>query len=138
MGHYTTRSNNKQTTTKHIGCTWHINLSEPISKNPSKHIYIITFHDSHSHDLNPTLIKFGDDKRLPIEIIKEIEFLTIQCKMGATAQKQYLKAKFSGQMIYNSDLYYTIQQFQLQKKDDSNDAAKLYAKLLEFSQNNLM
>ena len=137
-GHYTTRSKDKQTTTKHIGCTWHINLSEPVSKNPSKHVYITTFHDSHSHNLNPTLVKFGDDKCLPVEIIKEIEFLTINCKMGATAQKQYLEAKFPGQMIYNSDLYRAIQQFRPQKKDDSNDAAKLYAKLLESSQNNPM
>src|SRR2546423_1280589 len=137
-GHYTTKSNGKQTTTKHIGCTWHINLSELTSKNPLKHIYITTFHDTHSHNLSPNIIQFGDNKRLPIEIIKEIEFLTIKCKMGAAAQRQYLEARFFGQEIYDDDLYRTIQHFRPQNKNESNDAAKLYARLLESSQDNPM
>src|SRR5271154_1880312 len=137
QGDYITRSNSTQkTTTKRIGCTWHINLSEPQTKNPSKYVYITTIHNIHSHDLNPDIIKFGDNKCIPAEIIKEIEFLTIQCKMGATIQRQYLKARFPGQLIYNNDLYQAIQHFRPQTKNDSNDAAKLYAKLLESSQNN--
>jgi len=84
QGSYSTKSSGKQTTTKRIGCTWHINLSEPSINNPSKHIYLITFYDTHSHDLDPNIVKFGDNKRLPPEIMKEIEFLTISCKMGAT------------------------------------------------------
>ena len=39
-------------------------------------------------------------------------------------------------MIYDDDLYHAIQHFRPQRKNDSNDAAKLYARLLEFSQNN--
>ncbi|CAG8530461.1 3019_t:CDS:2 [Diversispora eburnea] len=57
-------------------------------------------------------------KNLSSEILREIEVLTIQ--------RQYLKARFLGQIIYNED------------KNDSNDAAKLYTKLLENSQNNPM
>ncbi|RHZ50854.1 hypothetical protein Glove_490g66 [Diversispora epigaea] len=54
QGTYIAKSNEKQTTTKRIGCTWYINLSEPQSKNPFKHVYVTTFHDTHSHILNPT------------------------------------------------------------------------------------
>ncbi|CAB4422273.1 unnamed protein product [Rhizophagus irregularis] len=117
-------------------CTWHINLSEPFSNNPSKHVYITTFNNTHSHNLNPDIIQFGNNKQIPSEIMKEIEFFTVQCKMGATSQRQYLEAKFPGQLIYNNDLYQAIQYFRPQTRNDSNDAAKLYAKLLESSQNN--
>ncbi|CAG8571910.1 3150_t:CDS:2 [Diversispora eburnea] len=113
-GTYETQSNEKQTTTKRIGCPWHINLSEPQSKNLHKFIYITTFHDTHSHNLNPEIIQFGNNKHIPSEIMKEIEFLTIQY------------------------LYHAIQSFRPQNKNDSNDAAKLYTKLLENSQNNPM
>ncbi|CAB4414328.1 unnamed protein product [Rhizophagus irregularis] len=136
-GNYVTKSN-KETTTKRLGCAWHINLSEPTSKNPFKYVYITTFHDTHSHNLNPNIIQFGDNKYIPSEIMKEIEFLTIKCRMGAATQRQYLEAKFPGQIIYDNDLYKAIQYFRPQNKDDSNDAAKLYTKLLELSQNNPM
>ncbi len=135
QGSHVTKSN-KETTTKCIGCTWHINLSEPLSKNPFKYVYITTFHNIHSHNLNPNIIQFGDNKCIPSEIMKEIEFLTIKCRMGAATQRQYLEARFPGQMIYDNDLYQAIQHFRPQNKDDSNDAAKLYTKLLELSQNN--
>ena len=58
--------------------------------------------------------------------------------MGAAAQRQYLEARFLGQVIYDDDLYRTIQYFRPQNKNDSNDAAKLYARLLESSQYNPM
>ncbi|RHZ73176.1 hypothetical protein Glove_232g96 [Diversispora epigaea] len=137
QGKYISKSN-KQTTTKRIGCMWHVNLSEPQSENLLKHIYITTFHGIHSHDLNSNVIQFGNNKNLSSEILREIEFLTIQCKLGATSQRQYLEARFPGQIIYNEDLYYAIQSFRPQNKNDSNDAAKLYTKLLENSQNNSM
>ncbi|CAB4398842.1 unnamed protein product [Rhizophagus irregularis] len=63
-GNYITKSN-KETTTKRLGCTWHINLSEPTSKNPFKYVYITTLHDIHSHNLNPNIIQFGDNKYIP-------------------------------------------------------------------------
>ncbi|CAB5389307.1 unnamed protein product [Rhizophagus irregularis] len=123
-GNYVTKSN-KETTTKRLGCAWHINLSEPTSKNPFKYVYITTLHDIHSYNLNPNIIQFGDNKYIPSEIMKEIEFLTIKCRMGAATQRQYLEVKFSGQIIYDNDLYKAIQHFRPQNKDDSNDAAKL-------------
>lgn len=125
QGDYNTKSNGKQTKTKRIGCTWHINLSELFSNNPSKHVYITTFNNTHSHNLNPDIIQFGDNKQILSEIMKEIEFLTVQCKMGATSQRQYLEAKFSGQLIYNNDLYQAIQYFRPQTRNDSNDASML-------------
>lgn len=138
QGDYITKSSSNQTKTKRVGCTWHLNLSEPLSKNPLKHVFITTFHDTHSHNLNPDIIQFEINKQIPPEIMKEIEFLTVQCKMGVTSQRQYLEAKFPGQLIYNNDLYQAIQHFRPQTRNDSNDAAKLYAKLLEHSQNNQM
>jgi hypothetical protein len=48
--------------------------------------------------------------------MKEIEFLTIKCRMGAATQRQYLEARFSGQIIYDNDLYQAIQYFRSQKK----------------------
>ncbi|RHZ82619.1 hypothetical protein Glove_107g2 [Diversispora epigaea] len=138
QGDYVTKSTSKQTTTKRIGCTWHINLSEPIAENSFNHVYITTFHNTHSHNLNPNIIQFGDNKQIPLEIMKEIEFLTVQCKMGASTQRQYLEAKFPGQIIYNNDLYCAIQYFRPQSKNDTNDAAKLYTRLLESSLHNPM
>ncbi|CAB4406029.1 unnamed protein product [Rhizophagus irregularis] len=99
---------------------------------------ITTLHDIHSHNLNPNIIQFGDNKYIPSEIMKEIEFLTIKCRMGAATQRQYFEAKFPEQIIYDNDLYKAIQHFRSQNKDDSNDTAKLYMKLLELSQNNPM
>ncbi|CAB4397946.1 unnamed protein product [Rhizophagus irregularis] len=136
-GNYVTKSN-KETITKCLGCAWHINLSESTSKNPFKYIYITTLHDIHLHNLNLNIIQFGDNKYIPPEIIKEIEFLTIKCRMGVATQRQYLEAKFPGQIIYDNDLYKAIQYFRPQNNDNSNDAAKLYTKLLELSQNNPM
>jgi hypothetical protein len=107
QGNYITKSS-KETTTKRISCPWHINLSEPVSKNPSKYVYITTYYDTHSHNLNPNIIQFGDNKHIPSEIMKEIEFLTIKCRMGATTQRQYLEARFPGQIIYDNDLYQAI------------------------------
>ena len=75
---------------------------------------------------------------IPSEIMKEIEFFTIKCRMGAATQRQYLEARFPEQMIYDNDLYQAIQHFHPQNKDNSNDAARLYTKLLELSQNNPM
>ncbi|RGB32486.1 hypothetical protein C1646_670084 [Rhizophagus diaphanus] len=66
-------------------------FNEPLSNNPSKHIYIITFNNTHSHNLNPDIIQFGNTKQIPSEIMKEIVFLTVQCKMRATSQRQYLE-----------------------------------------------
>jgi hypothetical protein len=105
---------------------------------PFKYVHITTFHNTHSHNLNPNVVQFGDNKNIPSEIMKEIEFLTIKCRMGAAIQRQYLEARFPGQIIYDNDLYQAIQHFCPQKKDNSNDAAKLYTKLLELSQNNPM
>ncbi|RHZ61839.1 hypothetical protein Glove_345g74 [Diversispora epigaea] len=59
QGNYRTKTN---ITTKRIRCTWHINLSEPPSNNPFKYIYITTLHNIHSHNLNPNIIQFGDNK----------------------------------------------------------------------------
>ncbi|RHZ71330.1 hypothetical protein Glove_260g9 [Diversispora epigaea] len=77
-------------------------------------------------------------KQISPEILKEIEFLTVKCKMDAAMQRKYLEAKFSSQTIYNNNLYKAIQNFRPQNKNDSNDAAKLYTKLLESSLNNPM
>ncbi|CAG8652269.1 5765_t:CDS:1, partial [Diversispora eburnea] len=74
---YVTKFTSKQITTKHIGCTWHINLSEPIAENFFNHVYITTFYNTHSYNLNSNIIQFGDNKQIPLEIMKEIEFLTV-------------------------------------------------------------
>ncbi|RHZ90138.1 hypothetical protein Glove_7g8 [Diversispora epigaea] len=76
-GNYIIKSASKQTTTKCIGCTWHINLSEPIAENSFNHVYITTFHNIHSHNLNPNIIQFENNKQIPFEIMKKIEFLTV-------------------------------------------------------------
>ncbi|CAG8614642.1 299_t:CDS:2, partial [Diversispora eburnea] len=133
IGDYRTKFN---TTTKHIGCIWHINLSELSLNNPSKHIYITTLHNIYSYYLNSNIIQFGDNKQLSFEIIKEIEFLTIKYQMATTIQYKYFEVKFSGQTIYNNNLYKAIQNFQLQNKNHSNDVAKLYTKLFELSLDN--
>ena len=86
-----------------MGYTWHLNLSEPSSKNPLKLIYITTFYDVHSHNLTFSVVQFNDNKQLSSEVMKEIEFLTVKCKMGAATQRQYLETKFPGQMIYDDD-----------------------------------
>ncbi|CAG8614600.1 8919_t:CDS:2 [Diversispora eburnea] len=113
-------------------------IEELISENTFKHVYITTINNTHSHSLNSNIIQFGDNKQIPFEIMKEIEFLTVQCKMGTFTQRQYLEAKFPGQMIYNNDQYNAIQYFRSQSKNDINNAVKLYTRLLELSLHNPM
>ena len=58
-------------------------------------------------------------------MLEEIEFLTNHCKMGATAQRKYLEAKYPTHPIYSKDLYTAIQKFQPTAKYFSNDVAKM-------------
>ncbi|EXX53672.1 hypothetical protein RirG_241820 [Rhizophagus irregularis DAOM 197198w] len=68
QGDYNTKSNGKQTKTKRIGCTWHINLSELFSNNPSKHhaakLYAKLLESSQNNPLWKVAIKFDDKNTL--------------------------------------------------------------------------
>ncbi|HKC79275.1 MAG TPA: hypothetical protein VKB83_04210 [Nitrosopumilaceae archaeon] len=57
--------------------------------------------------------------------MEDIQFLTEHCKMGVTAQRRYLEAKYPSQPIYSKDLHAMVKKFRPTAKSLSNDAAKM-------------
>jgi hypothetical protein len=120
-----TSNSNKDTSTKKISCPWHINASCPKENNPNFSVFVTKVVDEHNHELSIEAIAFREDKRFSDEMLEDIQFLTSHCKMGATAQKRYLKAKYPTHPLYSRDLYAAIQKFCPTAKSLSNDAAKM-------------
>ena len=116
---------NKATLSKKISCPWHVNASCPNKNNPCSSVFITKIVDEHNHDLNIEAAMFEEEKKFSNEMIKDIRFLTQHCKLGATAQRRYLKGKYPSQPIYNQDLYATIRKFRPTTKSLSNDAAQM-------------
>ena len=121
---YTSKSN-KDTSTKKLSCPWHLNASCPKGNNPDSLIHITTVVDEHNHELNIEGAAFKEEKRFSDEMMEDVQFLTNNCKMGATAQRRYLEAKYPSHPIYSKDLYIAIQSFRPTAKSLSNDAAKM-------------
>jgi len=121
---YTSKSN-KETSTKKMSCPWRLNASCPEENNPNFFIYITKVVDEHNHELNIGAVIFKEVKKFNDKMLKDIEFLTRHCKMGATSQRRYLEAKYPTHPIYSKDLYAAIQQFRPTAKSLLNDAAKM-------------
>ncbi|CAG8794878.1 14928_t:CDS:2, partial [Cetraspora pellucida] len=61
-----TKSKNSQnkTTSKHIGCTWQINISYPEKENPHRLIYVTKIVDKHkNHELNPPYLDWDPNTK---------------------------------------------------------------------------
>jgi MULE transposase domain len=121
---YTSKSN-KDISTKKLSCPWHLNASCPKGNNPDSLIYVTTAVDEHNHELNLGAVAFNEEKRFSDEMMEDVQFLTNNCKMGATAQRKYLEAKYPSHPMYSKDLYAAIQNFRPTTKSLSNDAAKM-------------
>ncbi|CAB4412810.1 unnamed protein product [Rhizophagus irregularis] len=101
----------KETSTKKMLCPWHVNASCPKVNNPDSAIFINKIVDEHNHDLSVEAVKFREDKKFNDEMVRDIQFMTDHCKMGATAQRRYLEGKYPSHPIYSQDLYATIKKF---------------------------
>ena len=121
---YSTNSK-KETSTKKLMCPWRVNASCPHENNPGSAIFITKIVDDHNHVLNIEAVAFRDEKRFCDEIMEDIQFLTEHCKMGVTAQRRYLEAKYPSQPIYSKDLHAMVKKFRPTAKSLSNDAAKM-------------
>ncbi|CAG8729724.1 18098_t:CDS:2, partial [Gigaspora rosea] len=117
-------NSNKETGTKKILCSWHVNASCPKSRNPDSAIFINTIVDEHNHELNIDVITFEQEKKFSKEMVDDIEFLTKHCRIGATIQRRYLESKYPSKPIYSKDLYNTISKFRPNAKSLLNDAAQ--------------
>ena len=118
-------NSNKSTSTKKISCPWRSNASCPKENNPNSAVFITKVVDEHNHELNIEAVEFKEGKRFSNEMLEDIEFLTIHCKMGATMQRRYLEAKYPSHPIYSKDLYAAIQKYRPSTKSLSNDAARM-------------
>ncbi len=58
-------------------------------------------------------------------MIKDMKFITMYCKFGATVQMKFLEGKYLFYPIYSRDFYAIIQKFQPTKKLLSNNVAKV-------------
>ncbi|CAB4403808.1 unnamed protein product [Rhizophagus irregularis] len=119
---YTSKST-KETSSKKIACPWHINASCPKVNNPGSAIFINKIVDEHNHDLNVKAVAFREEKRFTDEMMDDIQFLTQNCKMGATGQRRYLEGKYPSHTFFSKDLYTAIRKFCPTAKSLSNDAA---------------
>ncbi|CAB5383106.1 unnamed protein product [Rhizophagus irregularis] len=115
----------KETSTKKMLCSWHVNVSYPKVNNPDFAIFINKIVDEHNHDLSVEAVKFGEDKKFNDEMVRDIQFMTDHCKMGATAQRRYLEGKYPAHPIYSQDLYAMIKKFQPTAKSLSNDTTQM-------------
>ncbi|CAB4411947.1 unnamed protein product [Rhizophagus irregularis] len=106
-------------------CPWHVNAFCPKVNNPDSTIFINKIVDEHNHDLSVEAVKFREDKKFNDEMVRDIQFMTDHCKMGATAQRRYLEGKYPSHPIYSQDLYATIKKFRPTAKSLSNDAAQM-------------
>ena len=116
---------NKESSSKKISCPWRVNASCPNENNPDSAIFINKIVDEHNHDLNIGAVVFREERRFDNEMMEDIQFLTHHCRMGATAQRRYLEAKYPSHPIYSEDLYAAIKKFRPTTKSLSNDAAQM-------------
>ncbi|CAG8853470.1 44687_t:CDS:1, partial [Gigaspora margarita] len=124
-GRHYDSSSNKETETKKILCQWHVNASCPKYKNPDFLIFINKVINEHNYELNIDAIEFEQAKKFSKEMMDDIEFLTKQCKMSATAQKRFLEGKYPSKPIYSKDLYAAISKFRPTSKSLLNDATRM-------------
>ncbi|CAI2195943.1 2795_t:CDS:2, partial [Funneliformis geosporum] len=92
----------KDTATKKINCPFFVNVSCPKNKYPKCLA-----------------------KKFTEEMIKNIKFMTIQCKFGITFQRKFLEGKFLSHPMYSKDLYIAIKKFSSNSKSLSNDAVQI-------------
>ncbi|CAG8574388.1 6369_t:CDS:2, partial [Gigaspora rosea] len=122
--HYGSNSN-KETGTKKMRCSWHVNASCPKHKNLNSAVFINTIVNEHNHELNVDAIMFEHEKKFSKEIMNNNEFLTQHCRIGATTQRRYLEGKYPAQPIYNNDLYAAISKFRPTTNHLLNDATQM-------------
>src|SRR5688572_5598383 len=102
-----------------------INTSCLKANNPESLITVNKFLNKHNHTLNHNMIEFEDAKKFTYPMMKDIRFITMDCKFGTTIQKKFLKGKYPLQPIHLKDLYTAIQKFYPTNKSLSNDVAKI-------------
>ena len=113
---------------KRQGCEWHANINSP--RNASL-ITLTTFANIHNHPLYPDAQSYSPIyRRIPEDVLGEIQFLTENGNLSISTQKRLLKAKFLNETILDRDLSNAIQRFKIHT-DEKLDASRLLTTLLE-------
>lgn len=76
-----TSNSNKNTSTKKISCSWHLNASCPKKNNSNFSVFINKVVDK---QLNIEAIAFRESKKFSNKILENIQFLINHCKIGTT------------------------------------------------------
>ena len=106
----------------------HANINSP--RNASL-ITLTTFANIHNHPLYPDAQSYSPIyRRIPEDILGEIQFLTENGNLSISIQKRLLKAKFLNETILYCDLSNTIQRFKIHT-DEKLNASRLLMTLLE-------
>ena len=74
-------------------------------------------------------------RKIPDNIINDIQFYVQECRLGATVLKRILQKKYPDQDIYRQDLYNAICKFKANMQI-KNDAAALFEHLVELHTEN--
>ncbi len=105
----TNRTVPSNATSCRIECSWRVNIWVKKGKGC---LEVTTFNDQHTgHECHPSANKFVSTlRKLPKEILEEIQFLTVVAKVNATVQYRIIREKFKTR-IYRPDLYNAICRF---------------------------
>ncbi|RHZ75962.1 hypothetical protein Glove_208g167 [Diversispora epigaea] len=118
----------RNTKTKKLSCSWHINLTFP---GHSIKIIITIFINQHNHPLVSKIQEFATKYRLfTDEALKEISLMTKHGNLSLTAQRNLLKARFPNLHFQDQDLANTIQKYKNINKIN-NDISTLLTSLLQ-------
>jgi hypothetical protein len=110
-----------------VGCPWKVNIWVKKSKNC---LEVTTFNDQHvGHELHMSANRFDPTlRKLPNEIIEEIQFLTVVAKANATIQYRIIREKYKTK-IYRRDLYNAISKFRRESTPGEEDTGLLLKRL---------
>ncbi|CAG8636487.1 8429_t:CDS:2, partial [Racocetra fulgida] len=113
-----------------IECEFTVNASYCRSENL---VFVNKFVSQHNHDLQnqDSLQEFSPAlRKIPGQIMDEIQFYVQEYHIGATVLKKILRKKYPNQDIHSQDLYNAIHKFKTDAQV-KNDAAALFEHLVQ-------
>ena len=116
-------THNRNQNSARIECGFLLNAA--YRKRPNL-VFINKFVSEHSHALQNTITlqEFSPmSRKIPDNIMEEIQFYVQECHLGTTVLKRILRNKYPDQDIYSQDLYSAVCRFK--SNNQKNDAATL-------------
>ncbi|CAG8798446.1 44902_t:CDS:2 [Gigaspora margarita] len=124
------KDSNKETTSKHIECTWQINLLCPKRNNSNKIVYVAKLVNEYkNHKLDFARYNFHDNIAFTTEMIEDVEFFVKKMNCNSQQICRAIEEKYFVK-VYMQVLIPIIQQFCSKLHDQTNDASRLYEELL--------